>query len=181
MEMYIIYLHQRYRVSVLQIQRREVERYPEENCTLFTWRITKFGEALRKAKSRKKTSVYSPPFYACGYRCQLELKPNGFDIGENTHLSIFIRITKGENDAILTWPFQKMVKFTLIDQQENANDRKDIVKFFLSPNDECFSKPVNHENCGWGYLQFVSHENLLERRYIVDDTIFLQVRITPSS
>ena len=89
---------------------------------------------------------------------------------------------KGENDAILPWPFQKKVKFTLIDQQENANDRKDIVKSFNAPNDpECFSKPVNHENRGCGYPKFVSHENLLERRYIVDDTIFLQVRITPSS
>ena len=89
---------------------------------------------------------------------------------------------KGENDALLTWPFQKKVKFTLIDQQENANERKDIVKSFISPNEpECFSKPVNHENIGFGHPKFVSHEKLLERRYIVDDTIFLQVRITPSS
>ena len=149
---------------------------------MFTWKITNFEEALRKVKSGKKTGVDSPPFYACGYKCKLKLHPNGFDTGEHTHLSIYIRIMKGENDALLTWPFQKKVKFTLIDQQENANDRKDIVKSFISPNElKAFSKPVNHENIGFGYPQFVSHKNLLERRYIVDDTIFLHVRITPSS
>ena len=149
---------------------------------MFTWKITNFGEALRKAKSRKKTRVGNPSFYACGYKCKLVLNPNNVDTGEYTHLSIYIRIMKGENDILLTWPFQKKVKFTLIDQQKNANDRKDIVKSFNAHNrPEYFSKPVNHENRGWGYPKFVSYENLLERRYIVDDTIFLQVRITPSS
>ena len=155
--------------------------YPEEHCDLFTWKMNNFGEALRKAKSGWNTRVDSPPFYACGYKCKLELNPNGFNTGEHTHLSIYIRIMKGENDAILTWPFQKKVQVTLIDQQENANDRKDIVLSFIALNDPvCFGKPVNDENVGYGRQQFVSHENLLERRYIVDDTIFLQVRITPS-
>ena len=84
--------------------------YPEEHCDLFTWKMTNFGEALRKAKSGWNTRVDSPPFYACGYKCKLELNPNGFNTGEHTHLSIYIRIMKGENDAILTWPFQKKVQ-----------------------------------------------------------------------
>ena len=148
---------------------------------MFTWKITIFSKALRKPKSGLYTPVDSPPFYACGYKCRLELHPNGFNVGEHTHLSIYIRILKGVNDAILTWPFQKKVQVTLFDQQENTNDRKDIVMSFIAPNDtECFGKPVNDENLGYGFHKFVSHENLLKRRYIVDDTIFLQVRITPS-
>lgn len=150
---------------------------------MFTWKITNFGEALRNAKSGWHTSVYSPPFYACGYKCKLQLNPNGFNTGEHTHLSIYIRILKGENDAILTWPFQKKVQVTLIDQQENANDRKDIVMSGIAPNCiECFRKPVNDENqFGWGFPQFVPHKNLLERRYVVDDAVFFQVRIMSSS
>ena len=89
---------------------------------------------------------------------------------------------KGNNDAFLTWPFQKKVHVTLIDQQENANDRKDIVMSFIAHNDtEFFGKPVNDENLGWGYPQFLSHENLLERRYVVDDAVFFQARIMSSS
>ena len=149
---------------------------------MFTWKITNFGEALRKAKSGKNTRVDSPPFYACGYKCKLQLNPNGLKSGEHTHLSIFIRIMKGKNDAFLTWPFYKKVQVTLIDQQENANDRKDIVKSFSAHNDlECFGKPMNDENRGYGFPQFVSHENLLERRYVVDDAVFFQVHIMSSS
>ena len=149
---------------------------------MFTWKITNFGEALRKAKSGKNTRVDSPPFYACGYKCTLQLNPNGLKSGEHTHLSIFIRIMKGKNDAFLTWPFYKKVQVTLIDQQENANDRKDIVKSFSAHNDlECFGKPMNDENRGYGFPQFVSHENLLEGRYVVDDAVFFQVHIMSSS
>ena len=149
---------------------------------MFTWKRTNFGEALRKAKSGKEARVDSPPFYACGYKCKLRLNPNGFNTGEHTHLSIYLRIMKGENDAFLTWPFQKKVQVTLIDQQENANDRKDIVMSFSAHNDpECFGKPVNDENTGYGRHQFVSHENLLKRRYVVDDAVFFQVHIMSSS
>lgn len=144
---------------------------------MFTWKITSFGEALRKAKSGLYTSIYSPPFYACGYKFKVELIPNGWKIGEHTHLSIYITIMKGKNDAFLTWPLQKKVQVTLIDQHENANDRKDIVMSFSA----YFGKPVNDVNpFGWGFPLFVSHENLLKRRYIMDDTIFLQVHMTPS-
>ena len=77
--------------------------------------------------------------------------------------------------------FQKKVTFTLIDQEKNANDRKNIVmSFFLFNQSESFAKSVNNENVEWGFPQFVSHENLLERHYILDDAIFLQVRVTPS-
>ena len=130
-------------------------------------------------KSEKNTRVDSPPFYACGYKCKLQLHPNGLKTGKHTHLSIYIGIMKGEKDAFLTW--QKKVTFTLIDQQENANDRKNFVmSFFLLNQSESFAKSVNNENLELDFPQFVSHENLLERRYIVDDTIFLQVRITLS-
>ena len=41
-------------VFELQIQRREVEKHSEENCNSFTWKITSYGEALRKARSGRK-------------------------------------------------------------------------------------------------------------------------------
>ncbi|KAM7448936.1 hypothetical protein ABFA07_003200 [Porites harrisoni] len=33
---------------------REVEKNSEENCNSFTWKITSYGEALRKARSGRK-------------------------------------------------------------------------------------------------------------------------------
>ena len=86
---------------------------------------------------------------------------------------------KGEYDATLTWPFHKKVMFTLIDQQENEHNRENIVWPFTSePKLSSFARPVEEENNGWGFPVFVSHEELQTRRYIVDDTIFVQVHFT---
>ena len=162
----------------LQIQ-REVEKNSEENCNSFTWKITSYGEALRKAKSGKEILLTSSTFYSCGYKCKLEFFPNGNAEGENTHLSFFLTIMKGEYDAMLTWPFHKKVTMTLIDQQEKAKDRENIAMSFITTGfPESFGRPVNDENIANGYRQFVSHEKLQERRYIVDDTIFIQIRIS---
>ena len=40
-----------------------------------------------------------------------------------------------------------------------------------------FAKPVGDENPGRGFGTFVSHEKLQTRRYIVDNTIFFQVKV----
>ena len=154
--------------------------YSEEKCESFTWRIDGFSEVLRKAKSGEKTVIQSSPFYRCGYKCKISIRPNGFDSGENTHLSGYLVIMKGEYDATLTWPFDKKYTFTLIDQQENEHDRENIVKSIpaLDLKHSSFARPVKEQNIGWGFPEFASHEKLQKRRYIVDDTIFVQVHFT---
>ena len=153
--------------------------YSEEKCESFTWRIDGFSDVLRKAKSGEETMIESSPFYRYGYKCKIEIHPNGFDSGENTHLSVFLVIMKGEYDAALTWPFDKKFTFTLIDQQENEHNRENIVESSTSnPTFSNFARPVNEENDGIGYHEFVTHEKLQKRRYLVDDTIFVQVHFT---
>ena len=153
--------------------------YFEEKCESFTWRIDGFSEVLRKAKSGEETAKESSPFYRYGYKFKLRINPNGNGPGKNTHLSAFLIIMKGEYDASLTWPFHKKVTFTLIDQQENANDRENIVWSFTSDSKRrSFERPIKEQNVGWGVHDFESHEKLQKRRYIVDDAIFIQVHIT---
>ena len=176
----LIFLYIIYVVFKLQIQ-REVEKNSEENCTSFTWKITSYSEALRKAKSGKEILLTSSTFYSCGYKCKLKFFPNGNAEGKNTHLSFFLVIIKGEYDAMLTWPFHKKVTMTLIDQQEKAKDRENIAMSFITTDcSESYWRPVDDETIGVGYRRFVSHEKLQERRYIVHDTIFIQIRITSS-
>ena len=153
--------------------------YSEEKCESFTWRIDGCSEVLRKAKSGEEPDIESSPFYRCGYKCKISINPNGLSYGENTHLSVYLIIMKGEYDATLTWPFDKKYTFTLIDQQENEHDRENIVKSITSdPKLRHFARPVEEENNGWGFPEFASHEQLQKRRYIVDDTIFVQVHFT---
>ena len=151
----------------------------EEKFESFTWRLDGFSEVLRKAKSGKEASIESAPFCRYGYKFKLCIEPNGSGTGKNTHISVFLMIMKSEYDAILSWPFHKKVTFALVDQQENVNDRENIVLSFTSdPKRENFMRPVKEENTGFGLYKFISHKKLRERRYIVDDTIFIQIGIT---
>lgn len=69
--------------------------------------------------------------------------------------------------------FLKKVTFALIDQQEDSNDRENIAKKFK--NSEI--GPVEDELTGFGFGQFLSLDKLKEKRYIVDDTIFIQLEV----
>ena len=153
--------------------------YSEEKCeSSFTWRMDGFSEILRKAKSGEEITKETSPLYRYGYKFKLSINPNGDGSGKNTHLSAYLIIMKGEYDSILKWPFHKKVTFTLIDQQEKANDREDIVKSFTSDaKRKNFERPVTEENLGIGFAKFVCHEKLQERRFIVDDAIFFQCQI----
>jgi len=140
------------------------------------WKIDEFTRIMSEAKNGTNTYIESDPFYteSLGYKLKVLLYPNGFGKGENTHLSVFIVIMKGEYDAILPWPFNKKVRFTLIDQQEDLWKRENVVdksKTLLNPNEG--------EREGEGKEEFISHLKLQARRYVVDDTLFLQVEIDP--
>ena len=161
------------RINALQNQ---LMQSPEK----YTWKISGFSEVLRQARSREKTTIFSSPFYYKNYKFRLELAPNGKGSGKNTRLSVYFHTMKGENDAILPWPFHKKVTLTLIDQQETPNYRENIVMSFTAdPTKKNFARPVTYENTGWGFHEFVSHTELKERCYLVDDTIFIQARVDP--
>jgi len=143
-----------------------------------TWKITDFSEVMKRAKSGEQTQIRSAPFYEHGYKFRLSLSPNGQSSGKNTHVSIFFVLMKGEYDAILSWPLDEKVTFTLIDQQRNPNDRENISNTADPKKDqECFMRPVEDENTGCGFPRFVSHKKLNERHYVVDDTVFIQIKV----
>jgi len=162
----------------IDVLENKILQYSEEQN--YTWKIKGFSEVLRQAKNGVKPIIKSAPFYRYGYKHTLRLDPNGAGPGENTHLSIFSALMKGENDATLHWPYNKMVTFTLVDQQEDPNEKKDIVRTFTAnvESEKCFARPVTNENSGRGFFNFVPHNKLSERRYIVDDTLFIQVQYT---
>ena len=150
---------------------------------IYTWKISGFSEALVQSKSGKLAIIRSDPFYDHGYKFRLSLYPNGRSSGENSHLSITFILMKGEYDALLSWPFRKKVTYTLIDQQEDPNDRSNVIYSFTADPikyKDSFSKPVTDENAkGFGLFTFMPQCDVKKRRYIVDDTMFIQVQIDP--
>ncbi len=157
----------------------------EFNTRMFIWKVNNFSEILRQAKTGEKTMIESAPFYtdrteSYKYKFKVKINPNGYGSGENTHLSVYIYVMKGKYDAILPWPFNKKVEFTLIDQQEDPSERENVTWHFIPDiRPHCFARPTQEKNTGYGCPEFVSHEKLHSRRYLVDDTLFLQVEVGP--
>ena len=158
-----------------------------KHTNVFLWRIDGFTEILKKARNEGKEKIYSDPFYTktetdgFGYKLKVLIYPNGCGDGKNTHLSVLIIIMKGEYDAILRWPFNKKVMFTLIDQQDEPDKRENITAEFIGLNIPNFTRPTTEENIGMGFHCFISHEELKSHHYIVDDSLFLQVEIRSTS
>ena len=149
----------------------------------FTWKIQGFRQLFLEAKRGGNNKIVSCPFYTAtyGYKLRLSINPNGQGLGEHTHLSLCLNVMKGEYDAVLPWPFHKKVIFTLIDQQESPNSRKNIVKcLFANPQLKNFSRPVK-ENQGRGFCRFISHEELAMERFAKDGNLCIQVHIRPPS
>ena len=63
------------------------------------------------------------------------------------------------------------ITFRLIDQQEDANDRENIVKSLrIAKHLRCFARPMTDGYKGRGLTTFVLHKKLKERRYFLNDS-----------
>ena len=148
---------------------------------MFLWRIDRFSEILKEAKNGRFQKVGKTETESFGYKLRVLIYPNEYNFGKNTHLSALIVVMKGDHDVILCWPFNKKVKITLIDQQDDPDQRENLTKEFVTKNLPNFARPKTEENTGIGFHSFISHLELHSRRYIVDDTLFLQLEISPPS
>lgn len=160
----------------------EISKLKEESQP-FIWKIEHFREISKDAKRGRNTVISSGNFYTGpnGYRLVLDMYPNGNGVGKNTHISVYVKILKGKYDAVLPWPFRKAVTFTLIDQEENRMLKENYV-MTLSYNQrysDAYARPVTDSNIANGFPTFISHQELRRRRYIDDDTLFLQVQTGP--
>ena len=164
----------------------------DERNTRFIWKITSFSESLRQAKEGVKKEIESDPFYAgCyGYKLKVSAHPyfTGFVFAIPPHFSIGIVLMKGEYDDMLPWPFRRKITFTIIDQNKVLKERQNYTDY-LSPSKpelflaakSIFSERPREKNMVLKKTisQFISHEKLQTRRYIVNDTLFLQVDVGP--
>lgn len=170
---------------LLKVSAQEKEISKTRNFSpTYVWKISGFSEILRQAKHGRNNKLDSQPFYTetYGYKLKVSVNPNGDGSGKNTHLSVFVIVMKGDYDGMLNWPFNQKVSFILIDQQDSVEERENIVMHFkANAKLENFSRPTSDENPGRGYARFVSHDKLKSRRYIADDSLFLQVVVSPPS
>ncbi len=121
----------------------------------------------------------SPKFYLkTGYRFILVVYANGRNHGANTHISVYLDITEGQDDEYLTWPFEGSVKVELLNQLQHRNHVSNAIYFL---NDDCVSGRMVESNApiGWGKEQFISNKEMAnissKRQYLRSDTLYFRI------
>lgn len=149
----------------------------ESKCSngVFYWRIKNFSTVSQV--------VHSPGFYTSfrGYKLCVRIN---VDRSETTgSLSMFVHFMKDDNDDILTWPFSGRIIFSIIDQNHDSTQRKNITEPLVSdPKLEAFKKPTSTRNPkGFGFQDFVNISLLNTRMYLKNDVLIVKITVIPQT
>ena len=159
---------------------KKVDTDKEGGNKRFIWKVNPGPRPSGRGNSTvvKESNAFYTGCY--GYKLKVRLSLD-YRLGP---LSIVVVLMEGEYDGILPWPFSKKIAFTLIDQNEDLKERKNITKY-LSPNGHVqgsiFSgRPgIEYSELRSEILRFSSYGELQTRRYFANETLFIQVDVEP--
>ena len=147
----------------------------------FSLKIFDFENRLTSAESFGNfgNEIAGEPFFSSyyGYKMRLLIKLDQGGSGFPGYMGVYIILMRSEHDGMLSWPFKKSCVFSVIDQEDDEQCRMDH-GVALDPKGQIgFRRPQQDENTGLGCKQFISHSKLRTRRYIKDNTVYIQVQI----
>ena len=147
----------------------------------YTMKISNFTRKLAEAKSMNDFGrIESEPFFTRhGYKMKLWVDLNGAPCGYAGYIGIYMVLMKSDRDWALSWPFTKRYTFTLIDQQDDLSQRKNIEEDVIPQGEENFERPRQLQNNGFGERQFAKHSTLRTRQYIQDHNVLIKLFIDP--
>ena len=107
---------------------------------------------------------YSEPFYThpCGYKMCLKVDANGWDYTKGTHVSISVRLMRGQFDDCLQFPFNGKITIQLINWRSSKEHCTRTVRFRECGNDDVTGRVTTGERAPLGYskFDFLSHSEL---------------------
>ena len=164
---------------------KKVDTDKEGGNKRFIWKVN--PDPLLKGGRNRMLAKESNAFYTgCyGYKLKvgLSLDYRRGPLSDWT-FAIAVVLMEGEYDDILPWPFSKKITVTLIDQNEDLKERKNITKY-LSPNGHVqgsifFGRPgIQCSDLRMQILRFTSYGELQTRHYFANGTLFIQVDVEP--
>ena len=138
------------------------------------WKIDNVASRTRQAVSGHVTALHSAPAFTHrhGYKFCARLYLNGDGLGKGTHVSLFLVIMKSEYDSRLVWPFNRSVKFRLVNQQKQG----DLVESF-NPDQQStsFRRPVKDMNVASGCPRFIRVDSFTNGGFVKDDCVFVEI------
>ena len=164
---------------------RLTAEYHDGDQKRFIWKIISLSESMRLVKGGVEGRIESDPFFtgSYGYKLKVIACPSlHYVTSKVTSLKIGIVLMEGKYDDILPWPFRKKITFTVIEQNEDLKERQNHITGYLSPpksdqEDIFLERPGEKMKAleSWLIL-YVPYQT---RRFIVNNTLFLQVDVEP--
>ena len=162
-------------VLALKIENKQIKQQLEIHSPPAS--VPPFYFTVKNYSTLKKldSSVLSPPFYSHpgGYKMELEVFPNGCGPGHKTHLSVYVRLLRGEYDDNLQWPFKGKVTINLYNHmQKNYTDSFHTEHHF----EECTKKPVEKRgNPGFGWPKLCASDEAT--RMYCSKEVYISIRV----
>ena len=152
---------------------KKVDTDKEGGNKRFIWKVNPGPRPSGRGNSTavKESNAFYTGCY--GYKLKVRLSLD-YRLGP---LSIVVVLMEGEYDGILPWPFSKKITVTLIDQNEDLKERKNITKHVQGT---IFSgRPGIQSELRSEIFRFLSYRELLTKRYFANNTLFIQVDVEP--
>ncbi|CAF0995607.1 unnamed protein product [Rotaria magnacalcarata] len=162
---------------------RKVNALEKTYGAQYIWRIDNYHEKFQEAHTNKKPTLYSPRFLTSrhGYFLGLSICLFGDGKAKGKYVSLFICIHRGDYDALLSWPFSHRVTFTLLDQNEDVNNRRhlncSVKPNVCKENNPFLDRPIAERNASFGCPRFAELDAMTKCNYVKDDAIFIKVEL----
>ena len=158
---------------------KKVDTDKEGGNKRFIWKVN--PGPLPRARGNNFVGKESNAFYTGCYGYKLKVT---LSLDYRGTFTIGVVLMEGEYDGILPWPFSKKITVTIIDQNEDLKERKNVTKY-LSPSGHVqgsifFGRPgIQCSDLRMQISRFTSYGELQTRHYFANGTLFIQVDVEP--
>ncbi|ORU90314.1 MAG: hypothetical protein A6F71_04935 [Cycloclasticus sp. symbiont of Poecilosclerida sp. M] len=166
-----------YSIAVDELRLRQDVQDVKTTHGTFIWKIPDIRRRYRDALDRKTISLYSPPFQTSphGYRMCVRVYLNGDGAGKGAYVSMFFVLMRSEHDDLLPFPFKQSVRFTLLNQ---ANQAESITEAFAPDlKSQSFLKPEGDMNVASGFPKFARQTVLQDERFTRGNVIYIKAQV----
>jgi TNF receptor-associated factor 4 len=166
--------------------RLRAERWTKSHSCTFFWRIQNWRLKMEQAAKGDTIQLHSEPFYSDipGQKLRMEVFPSGDERSKGRYLSVFLRILKGDYDSIVSWPFAKQCKVTIMSQQSDTRDKDvsrsvNLARVSQALKDETLQRPEFEEHKrSFGFSNFIPLETLTSGSFLLGNCLLIKAVIS---
>ena len=167
-------------ISDLQQQNEKLKNDFEQRCSSLEANTVHlptppFYFAIENFTHLKSTDQVwcSDPFYSHpgGYKIVVEVYPNGFDSSKGTHMSVYVGLQRGEFDNQLQWPFSGEITIETYNRSLKQWSKRKVIDLNVQCGCDIVSKPTKLSNAGYGYPEYISHDEVLSHYHNRDGNV----------